>query len=203
MKTVIFDMFGVIAIDPAANLMPFVKDKLKHFSDDEIEDIWLKAATGCISSHDFFKMLGFEGDIGKLEREYLDTVEVDESFFEATERLKGKGFRLALLSNDISEWSLYIRQKFNLDCHFDLVVISGECGLIKPDTRIFEHALSRLSETAENCVFIDDRVKNLDAAGRLGMDTILFDRSSKKHDRKSASSFRELCDLLTEINREG
>ncbi len=198
MKTIIFDMFGVIAIDPAANLMPFVKASLPHYSDDEIEEMWLEAARGEISSVEFFSHLGFSGDIERLEREYLDTVEVDESFFEAAEKLKKEGFTLALLSNDISEWSAYIRRKFALDKYFDEIVISGDCGLIKPDARIFGCLLERLSESAENCVFIDDRVKNLDAAKSLGMDVILFSRNGKGYDGKSARSFSELYSILSD-----
>lgn len=198
MKTIIFDMFGVIAIDPAANLMPFVKASRPHFSDDEIEEIWLEAARGELSSCDFFSRLGFSGDIERLEREYLDTVEVDENFFETAERLKARGFRLALLSNDISEWSVYIRKKFALDKYFDEIVISGDCGLIKPDARIFKRVLERLSERAENCVFIDDRLKNLEAAKSLGMDAILFCRNGKGSAISTANSFSELYSMLSE-----
>ena len=44
-----------------------------------------------------FESLGFQGDLSRIEREYLDTVEIDEAFYDFASKIK-KRFRLALLS---------------------------------------------------------------------------------------------------------
>jgi len=197
MNTIIFDMFGVIAKDPEANLMPYIKKEFSHHSVSDIEHMWQEAACGRVSSIDFFKKLGFEKDIEEIEKDYLDTVEIDESFFEAAEKLKSR-FKLVLLSNDISEWSRYVRQKFGLDQYFDELVISGDCGFLKPDIKIYEHLLSRINEPAINCCFIDDRARNLETAKMLGMKVVLFNRKDTAYPGKSVNSFEELNTYLME-----
>jgi len=57
---------------------------------------------------------------------------------------------------------------------FDGRVISGFEGTVKPDARIFEILLERFGLTATSCLFIDDSQQNVDAAARIGFDTIRF-----------------------------
>ena len=52
---------------------------------------------------------------------------------------------------------------------FDDIVISGEERLIKPDSAIFTLALDRFARRPEQCLFIDDRQDNIEAAEALGM----------------------------------
>ena len=52
---------------------------------------------------------------------------------------------------------------------FDVVVISGEVGMRKPEPAIFEHILELMGLRAEECVFVDDLRHNVDAAVALGM----------------------------------
>lgn len=47
---------------------------------------------------------------------------------------------------------------------FDGVVVSGEEGVIKPDPAIYQTLLDRYNLIPEECVFIDDRKENVDAA---------------------------------------
>jgi HAD superfamily hydrolase (TIGR01509 family) len=54
-------------------------------------------------------------------------------------------------------------------------VISGDVGIRKPDTGIYELLLHRSGFEASELVFVDDRRKNVDAAISLGMDAIEFD----------------------------
>jgi len=51
---------------------------------------------------------------------------------------------------------------------FDVVVISGEVGMRKPEPEIFEHTARLLDLPAGQCVFVDDMPHNVEAALRLG-----------------------------------
>lgn len=53
-------------------------------------------------------------------------------------------------------------------------VVSAEERLLKPDPRIYEVLLERNGLTAEACVFIDDSLKNVEAARAVGMAAIHF-----------------------------
>jgi epoxide hydrolase-like predicted phosphatase len=74
------------------------------------------------------------------------------------------GIRTALLSN--SWGNDYPRDGW--EEMFDVVVISGEVGMRKPDAEIFEHTLGELGLTAPECVFVDDLPHNVDAAVAMG-----------------------------------
>ncbi len=79
-------------------------------------------------------------------------------------RAHDAGIRTALLSN--SWGNDYPRDGW--DEMFDVVVISGEVGMRKPEPQIFEHTLQQLGLAAPECVFVDDLRHNVDAAVALG-----------------------------------
>lgn len=80
-------------------------------------------------------------------------------------RAKSQGIRTALLSNS---WGMnYPPDLF--DGMFDALVISGEVGMRKPDREIYEYALEAIDLPAEQCVFIDDILPNVQAATDVGM----------------------------------
>ena len=56
----------------------------------------------------------------------------------------------------------------------DVVIISAEVGVMKPDPRIFEIAAERLQVQARECIFVDDKEDNLQGARRAGMTPIQF-----------------------------
>jgi 2-haloacid dehalogenase len=49
------------------------------------------------------------------------------------------------------------------------IVVSGDERLVKPDAAIYQLCLSRNNLKAENCIFIDDSLKNVKAAEAIGM----------------------------------
>ena len=195
MQTIIFDMHGVIMKEPNGNLMPFVNQSHPHKTVDDIYAFWTEASLGKITSHEYLRTIGFEGDLYELEKAYLDTLEFDEEFIKCANMLK-KRYRLALLSNDVSEWNLYIRKKFVLDKYFDVIVISGDVGMKKPFTDIFEYTLQQLSQPASECLFIDDRPVNLMPAAELGIKPILYNQAVVDYKGERVASFDELLDHL-------
>lgn len=80
-------------------------------------------------------------------------------------RARQAGLRTGLVSNSWGDH--YLRQGW--DDMFDVVVISGEVGMRKPEERIFRHALERIGLPAEQCVFVDDHPGNVQVATSLGM----------------------------------
>jgi epoxide hydrolase-like predicted phosphatase len=75
------------------------------------------------------------------------------------------GLRTALLSNS---WGVdYPREGW--DEMFDVVVISGEVGMRKPEEQIYRYALDQLGCEPEEAVFVDDLPTNVAAAVAVGM----------------------------------
>jgi len=91
--------------------------------------------------------------------------------------LSNRGYRLGLISNTWLPGILfdgYLQQEKLID-YFPVRVYSSEVRYMKPDRRIFDHALRALNAEPQQCIFIGDRLDN-DVRGpaRLGMRTIHF-----------------------------
>jgi len=84
-------------------------------------------------------------------------------------RAHAAGITTALLSNS---WGNDYPRDGWADM-FDVVVISGEVQMRKPEPRIFEHTLALLDRQPGECVFVDDLRHNIAAAVEVGMIGIL------------------------------
>ncbi len=195
MKALILDMYGVIVKDPEGGFMTFVNGTFPELSRNDAYRYWSKAAAGELSSLDLLIKLGFKGDVSKIEKEYLDTIQINESFYEYAPILK-KNYHLALLSNDLSEWNKYLRDKFKINDYFNIITVSGDVKIKKPDEQIFRLTLDKLGHSASDCIYVDDREYNLAAAQLLGMDTILFNSRNVQYEGKTVVSFKELTGML-------
>jgi putative hydrolase of the HAD superfamily len=89
---------------------------------------------------------------------------------EAVQVIRDAGLRTALLSNS---WGMADYPRHLFPGMFDVVVISGEVGMRKPEERIFRHAAGLLGLDPADCVFVDDIEVNIQAAEAIGMATIL------------------------------
>lgn len=85
--------------------------------------------------------------------------------------LKARGIRTALVTNTEVPTREYYHEK---DYPFDAAVFSCDEGSAKPDDGIYRAALARLSVSAADSAFIDDKPENIRAAEMLGMRGILF-----------------------------
>ena len=83
------------------------------------------------------------------------------------------GLGLYVLSNACNLFYVYFPRHYDLD-FFDGVMVSSDVHLIKPDTRIYELLCETYGLNPEECVFIDDRPENVEAAERVGMKGIVF-----------------------------
>lgn len=97
-----------------------------------------------------------------------------EPMWEVAAAFREKGGRTAMLSNAGEEIIGRLRAGRPLERWFEVVVVSCELGVIKPSPAIYETCLERLGVRAEEALFVDDRKENVEAAGRLGCQTIHF-----------------------------
>lgn len=97
--------------------------------------------------------------------------------------IKKTGKKLYLLSNISIEFTkdyknvLWIKELFD---DFDGLVFSGPIGLVKPKKEIFTYLLEKYDLKKEECLFIDDSIKNINGAEECGIKGYLFDGDSEK-----------------------
>jgi 2-haloacid dehalogenase len=103
---------------------------------------------------------------------YWETVEI-------MKQLKRKGYPLYGLSNWSAETFPYARAKYDFFNLLDDMVISGAVGYIKPEPEIYHIMLEKIGRPAQECLFIDDSLPNIQQAQKLGFQTIHFESSEK------------------------
>ena len=88
--------------------------------------------------------------------------------------LKEQGYPVHAITNFSAElWPVTVAA-YPFLAEFDVAIVSGEEGVLKPDPEIFRRLLARTGLEAENCVFIDDRSEHVESASALGFRTIHF-----------------------------
>ena len=84
-------------------------------------------------------------------------------------------YPLYLLSDTNEIHFGYVLQTVGVLQHFREFVVSYQLGLLKPDARIYGEVLRRSGLPAAACVFIDDRLDNVEGAVRAGMRAVRFE----------------------------
>jgi len=97
-----------------------------------------------------------------------------EEVWDLAESFRVKGRRTAFLSNGVPEAMARIRADRHLERWFDVVLVSCEVGVAKPDRMIFQMCLSQLGVTPSQALFVDDRIENVQGAASLGIQTFHF-----------------------------
>ncbi|MGD0125725.1 MAG: HAD family phosphatase [Terriglobia bacterium] len=88
--------------------------------------------------------------------------------------LKNHGLKIAVLSNMPIEISTHMRRFAPWFRDFDYVCFSAEVQLAKPEHAIFHACLKVVGSKPEECLFIDDRADNVEAAQAVGMHAVGF-----------------------------
>lgn len=107
---------------------------------------------------------------------YLEAV---PGTLELARRLKARGLRVGILSNDSVEMARARRTRHGFDAVFDPIVISGEIGKAKPWRPIYDHAIERLGLPPSQVLFIDNREENVAGARAAGLQALRFEDAAR------------------------
>jgi epoxide hydrolase-like predicted phosphatase len=138
--------------------------------------------TGRLTESEFLRMLADElsAKVGRSVRlhgfgeRYFEHLHPNERMIEFMRALRGRGYRMAICTNNVREWERLWRAKLPVDEIFEVVVDSAFVGTRKPEREIYEITLDRLGVDPEAALFVDDLELNCDAARELGMSAVWF-----------------------------
>ena len=92
----------------------------------------------------------------------------------------GNSYELALITNGASCLQREKLATAGLDEYFDVVVVSAEFGVAKPDPSIFAHALSLLGPDPKHAVMIGDSLtRDIDGAMAAGLRGVWVNRTGQ------------------------
>jgi putative hydrolase of the HAD superfamily len=120
---------------------------------------------------------------GLIER--IFRLDIEEEMIDLIVTARNAGFKTGLCSNS---WGTRLYPRARLDPIFDVLVISGEVGLRKPEAGIYELVSKKLGVEPAACIFVDDHPGHLAPALELGMTTVLH--------RSAPQTVMEVSELL-------
>ena len=135
---------------------------------------------GTLTEAEFLRMLEAElgpgASLSGMRDVYFEHLHPNPPMIELMRDLRGRGLRMALLTNNVREWEPQWRAKLpEIDEIFEVVVDSAFVGMRKPDRAIYELTLERLGDVAaEECLFVDDVDVNCETARTLGMQAVHY-----------------------------
>jgi putative hydrolase of the HAD superfamily len=118
--------------------------------------------------------LGHRPEMHRFSEIYFDALQPNPPMIDLMRELRGRGLRMALLTNNVREWEPLWRSMVPIDELFEVVVDSAFVGCRKPEPEIYEIVLDRIGVPARECLFVDDVEGNCEAASRLGMTAVHF-----------------------------
>lgn len=193
-KTIVFDLGGVIfKLDKNQALNRFVEIGFANAADylDAYEQVGFfgDLESGRITAEEFRDIISQKAgcNITMEQCRYAWTGYAAGSPVQSLEHVKElrrMGYRVCILSNTnpfMMQWVLsgeFDGQGHGLDHYFDALYLSYRMKVMKPDPKIFRMMLESENADPAETIFIDDGPRNVEAAQRLGITTLMPENGS-------------------------
>lgn len=178
---VVLDWGGVMVHSSHPRIYHFLK-KYFGFSSEEVAKFLssLKFCRNKNSDKEFWEEYTSQNKIklppnwfSDLDKTKLACQELNKEMFELILRLKKEKIKVVLFS-DVSKETADLLRKYGFYDIFDETILSYEIGFKKPDPEAYDILLSKIGAKPSDCIFIDDKKKNIKAAEEKGIIGIVF-----------------------------
>jgi len=170
-------------------------ERLLHLHSDILEAMHLRMLDGEVTrdearvlrTQELFAMFGRPLTVPEAEdlyveyrADYDDAADVVPGTYALLDALKEQGIRMGIVTNNLVREQLEKLEQLKLSHYFEMLAISEEVGVAKPDPVIFDVALSRMGLDACDVVMIGNSLES-DVAGAIaaGIDVVWLDRLSE------------------------
>jgi putative hydrolase of the HAD superfamily len=193
-KAVISD-FGGVLTTPLLHSFAAIQDEMgidastlgramQRIAEREGEHPLFELERGRLSEADFLAQLrrelavdlGHEPELHRFSELYFEALDVNDPMIAVMRDARSRGYRMALLTNNVREWEPQWRAMVPVDEIFEVIVDSAYVGLRKPEPEIYELTVERLGDGIgpSDCLFVDDVEVNVKTARQLGMEAVHF-----------------------------
>lgn len=203
-KNIVFDIGNVLidfAWEKTMQELGFDEKCIETLADGYINnDLWDEMDRGVMTFEEVIKlavkaMPQYEKEI----RLFVDNLILTIRPFDYSEKwvkdLKSKGFNVYLCTNypDSTFEESVNRELFPFYPYIDGKIVSSRVHLLKPSVEIFNALFDKYNLKAEECVFIDDKEKNVNGAKKAGMNGFVFEGYEK--------ACKDLENLVESLNK--
>lgn len=171
-----FDVMETLVTEPFFTAVPqFFGMTLDELLVAKHPTSWIDFEEGRITESEYFNRFFHDGrpvDGDKLKRCMRQAYGWIDGMEELLADTRSAGYEIHAFSN-YSIWYQLIDEALNLSRYLSWTFVSCATGVRKPDPRAYLGVEKALGVTPTECLFIDDRTENVEAAIRIGMDVIL------------------------------
>jgi len=182
-KAIAFDYSGVIT-ESSGSDFTLNTCRILNITKDTFFEVYLKhnhlLNTTDIDSKDFWKIMLKEWAREEKEKEFfefLNSAKSDKKYnyelLDLIKELKSFGYKIGLLSNNSSKLNNTLKEA-GIDILFDVILISGDVGCMKPSVEIFQMLCDKLEVKPEELVFVDDFEKNFINTDKIHFTPVLY-----------------------------
>ena len=214
-KAIIFDAYGTLfdVNSAAEKCKDKIGDKWESFANfwrtTQLEYTWLRSL---MKRHkDFWQitedsldksMKAFSID-PSMKNELMNLYKVLSPFKEVPEtlkKLKGKNFKLAILSNGTPSLLDELVKSNNLDKLFDDIFSIEEVGIYKPDSRVYDLPIKKYKIKNSEVMFLSANTWDVSGGGNYGYQSIWVNRNNNIFDNLDYKPSNQIKDLTELVN---
>ena len=214
-KAIIFDAYGTLfdVNSAAEKCKDKIGDKWESFANfwrtTQLEYTWLRSL---MKRHkDFWQitedsldksMKAFSID-PSMKNEFMNLYKVLSPFKEVPEtlrKLKGKNFKLAILSNGTPSLLDELVKSNNLDKLFDDIFSIEEVGIYKPDSRVYDLPIKKYKIKNNEVMFLSANTWDVSGGGNYGYQSIWVNRNNNIFDNLDFNPSNQIKDLTELVN---
>lgn len=177
-RILLADVMSTICYDPFHEEIPaFFGMEMEELLEQKDPTAWVEFELGKIDEATFVERF-FEGERSVDGEALRETVREAYEFMPGMEQLLADldqaGWEIHAMSN-YTTWYQLIERELGLSRFLDWSFVSCKTGVRKPDEAAYRNALEALGAAPEECVFVDDRTVNCEAAREVGIEAVCFE----------------------------
>eukprot|EP00026_Physarum_polycephalum_P018317 Phypoly_transcript_19859.p1 GENE.Phypoly_transcript_19859~~Phypoly_transcript_19859.p1 ORF type:complete len:205 (+),score=19.55 Phypoly_transcript_19859:51-665(+) len=176
----LFDVMDTLIVDPFWKEVPkFFGLCMDELMKQKHPTTWVEFELGKISEQELFERFLHTRKIpldegNEFKRMLHDSYQFVTGMDTLLQELNMKGYEVHALSN-YSEWYQIIEKRHRLSQYgFKWSFVSCNSGIRKPNPQSYLNACAELNKQPSECVFIDDNISNVEAAQKLGLNSVHF-----------------------------
>lgn len=190
----LFDVMDTVVRDPFYHHIPaFFQMSMKELLESKHPTAWSEFEMGLIDENQLAKKFFSDGrsfDLEGLKESMVRAYEYVDGVEEILCSLKHNNYEVHAFTN-YPVWYQLVEEKLKLSKYLSWTFCSCLSGKRKPSPDFYLHAVDYLNIDPGNCIFIDDRMVNIEAAVSVGMVGLHF---------KNADVLKkELCSIGVEL----
>ena len=182
-KTICFDLDGVYFLNGKTN---FIKALVElGVNEDEAKRVFLKSdemnnqyKVGKMTDEEFWSWALKEWNLQMTTQDIMDLLikgyETNPLVVEYVKKVKNSGYKTAICSSNFPARINGLQKKFGFLDDFDVIAVSYEVGVNKPDKRLYEALITKSGVEPAEIIYSDDYEHAINAAKELGIVTFLY-----------------------------